>query len=36
MSEYRAIYKCHLCGEEFEDARIDTNAPELLRIWRIK
>ena len=22
MSEYRAIYKCRLCGEEFEDARM--------------
>lgn len=21
MSEYRAIYKCRLCGEEFEDGR---------------
>ena len=21
MSEYRAIYKCRLCGEEFEDVR---------------
>ena len=23
MSEYRAIYKCRLCGEEFEDARME-------------
>ena len=21
MTEYRAIYKCRLCGEEFEDGR---------------
>lgn len=23
MSEYRAIYKCRLCGEEFADSLID-------------
>ena len=23
MSEYRAIYKCRLCGEEFENGRIE-------------
>lgn len=22
MTEYRAIYKCRLCGEEFEDGKI--------------
>ncbi len=22
MTEYRAIYKCRMCGEEFEDARM--------------
>lgn len=23
MSEYRAIYKCRLCGEEFEKEKVD-------------
>ena len=44
MSEYRATYKCRLCGEEFVSGAITSildvlmtiNDPELQRTWRIK
>ena len=30
MSEYRAIYKCRLCGEEFEDGRTSAENAQII------
>ena len=30
MTEYRAIYKCRLCGEEFEDGRTSRKNAQII------
>lgn len=32
MSEYRAIYKCRLCGEEFEENKVNRNIAHAITV----